>query len=299
MSTLLSVSDLVALQTTTPGLVLLDVRLPDDYAAERIPGSVNQCVFEIVFFPELEKKGISKDQPICVLGHAQDSHEAPMAAEKLERAGWTQVFEFRGGLDAWRAEGHAVEKSSPLETVSPLADGRYEIDLKESKVEWTGRNLINKHSGQVALSSGFVDFKQGMPVSGGATINMRRIMCSDLAGSDLHDVLIHHLESDDFFDVGRFPIALFSFHRAERCSECPGCTNLKLHGQFTMKAITHPLVIDATAGYTPEGKAALQANFTLNRTQWEILYGSGSFFRRLAGHLVNDAIEIQLRIITA
>lgn len=298
MSTLLSISDLVDLQGRTPGLVLLDVRLPDDFAAERIPGSINQCVFEVIFLKELEAKGLSKDQAICVLGAAEDSHEARLAAEKLERAGWSQVFEFRGGIEAWRHAGHAVEKTQDLEGTPPLADGRYELDLTQSRVEWTGRNLINKHWGQVAISSGFVDFKQGMPVSGGATIDMRRITCTDLASSDLHDVLIHHLESDDFFDVSRFPIALYSFHRAERISECPGCPNLKLHGQFTLKAVTHPIVIDATAGFTPEGKAALQASFSLNRTQWDVLYGSGSFFRRLAGHLVNDAIEIQLRIIT-
>lgn len=299
MSTLLSVSDLVDLQSRTPGLVLLDVRLPDDFAAERIPGSINQCVFEVVFLQELEAKGVTREQAVCVVGAAEDSHESRLAAEKLERGGWSQVFEFRGGLDSWRVAGHAVEKTQPLNNPPSLADGRYELDLTQSKVEWTGRNLINKHSGQVVISSGFVDFKHGLPVSGGATLDMRRITCTDLAGSELHDVLIHHLESDDFFDVTRFPIALYSFHRAERISECPGCPNLKLHGQFTLKAVTHPIVIEATAGYTSEGKAALQASFSLNRTQWDVLYGSGSFFRRLAGHLVNDAIEIQLRIITA
>jgi hypothetical protein len=36
----------------------------------------------------------------------------------------------------------------------------------------------------------------------------------------------------------------------------------------------------------------------IDRTLWNVLYGSGKYFRRLGGHLVNDQIEIQLRIVT-
>jgi len=53
-----------------------------------------------------------------------------------------------------------------------------------------------------------------------------------------------------------------------------------------------------TTGITPEGKLAAQASFTIDRTRWNVIYGSGKFFRSLGGHLVNDLIEIQLRIVT-
>src|SRR5207248_409184 len=137
-------------------------------------------------------------------------------------------------------------------------------------------------------SAGKVEFHDGLPVRGEAALDMRRITNSDLAGSELHDVLIRHLESDDFFDVAQFPEAHFSFDKAVRCSDHPGCRNLKLEGQLTLRGISRPLVVEAAAGITPEGKAALQSTFLLKRTDWGVLYGSGSFFRRLAGHLVND-----------
>jgi polyisoprenoid-binding protein YceI len=144
-----------------------------------------------------------------------------------------------------------------------------------------------------------VEFRGGRPVAGGAVLDLRRITCSDLAGNPLHDVLIHHLQSDDFFDVERFPEARFSFSRAEPCGDRPGSRNLKLHGELTLRGVTRPLVVEAASGVTPEGKGALQGAFALNRTEWGVLYGSGSFFKRLAGHLVNDEIEIHLRILTA
>jgi rhodanese-related sulfurtransferase len=280
-------------------LALIDVRLAEDYAAGHIPGAVNQCVFEIAFLPELQSRSIPKDAPVAVYGAGEDSHESRMAAEKLERAGFTQVHEFRGGLEAWTAAGNPVEQRSPAAPAPKIADGVHALDLAESKVVWIGRNLINKHWGHVALSAGQVEVREGIPVKGEVTLDMKRLTCSDLAGNPLHDVLIHHLESDDFFDVARFPEARFSFDRAEGCSDRAGCRNLKLHGQLTVRGVTKPLVIEASAGITPEGKAALQSTFCLNRTAWGVLYGSGSFFRRLAGHLVNDEIELQLRILTA
>ena len=79
-------------------------------------------------------------------------------------------------------------------------------------------------------------------------------------------MLIHHLESDDFFDVARFPEARFTFDRVEICSELPGCRNLRLHGDLTLRGVTKPLVVEAASGFTPEGRAALQSTFAIDRT---------------------------------
>ena len=299
MSTIVTAQELTNLLREPDGCALLDVRLAEDFAGEHLPAAVNQCVFEVVFLTELEQKGIRKDQPLCVYGAAEDSQESIMAAEKLERAGYTQVFDFRGGVEAWRAAGLAIEEQAVAAANAAVKDGRHPLDLSESRVVWVGRNLLNKHWGHVAISSGYVEFRGELPVRGEAVLDMRRITCSDLAGDALHDVLIHHLESDDFFDVARFPEARFVFDRVEVCSTRPGCQNLRLHGELTLRGVTQPLVIDASAGVTTEGKAALQATLSIDRTAWGVLYGSGRFFRRLAGHLVNDHIELQLRVVTS
>jgi rhodanese-related sulfurtransferase/polyisoprenoid-binding protein YceI len=298
MSTILNASQLKE-RLDRRDLVLLDVRLPEDFACSHLPGAENQCVYEVTFLPEIEKKNHPKDKAVCVYGAGEDSHESRMAAEKLERMGFTQVFDFRGGLDAWTAAGNTVESKGAAFGEPKIADGTHSLDLKESKVLWTGRNLINKHCGEVALASGLVVVRDGLPASGEATLDLKRITCTDLAGETMHDVLIQHLGSDDFFDVARFPAAKFTFDRAECTSKAPGCTNLRLLGALTMRGVTKPLVIAAAAGITSEGKAALQSAFTLDRTDWGVLYGSGRFFRRLAGHLVNDTIELQLRLLTA
>ncbi|QIF04881.1 YceI family protein [Roseimicrobium sp. ORNL1] len=298
MSTTITPADLRDLQTHHPDLLLLDVRLPEDFAEGHLPDAVNQCVFEMVFFPELEKRQLAKDRPIAVYGAGESSLESQVAAEKLERAGFTRVHDLRGGVTAWTAQGLSLENVLPPASPPAIKNGTHALDLTESRVVWVGRNLINKHWGQVGIRSGEVLFENGNVVRGEVVLDMHRITSSDLAGSDLHDVLIHHLESDDFFDVERFPEARFTIERTEVCADCPGSRNLRLHGALNLRGITHPLTVEAAAGLTPEGKAALQTTFTLDRTQWGILYGSGKFFQRLAGHLVNDDLELQVRILT-
>ncbi len=299
MKTITSVTELEQARADHPGSVLLDVRLPEDYAAGHLPEAVNQCVYEVAFLPELEKRGLAKEACLLVYGAGGTSAESRTAAEKLERAGFTQVANFTGGMDAWTAAGRTTEGGAAALPAPVVRDGEHALDLAESRVVWVGRNLINKHWGSVAVESGQVTFQEGQAVSGEVVLDMRRILCSDLAGSDLHDVLIHHLESDDFFDVGRFPQARFAFDRTEVCADAPGCRNLRLHGKLTLRGVTRPLTVEAAAGFTAEGKAALQSTFTIDRTAWGVEYGSGRLFRRLAGHLVNDEIELQVRMLTA
>lgn len=289
---------LTELREQHPGLLLVDTRLAEDYAIEHIPGARNQCVFEVAFLGELSGVIADKNQALCVYGASESSHESRMAAEKLERAGFTAVHEFRGGLEAWKAAGNAVAGTAAPLPAPVMHDGRYALDVRESTVVWVGRNLINRHWGHVALASGHVEFRDGKILGGEAVLDMRRITCSDLMGNALHEVLIRHLESDDFFDVERYPEARFQFAEGVICSESAGCRNLRLAGSLTLRGITKPLSIESSAGFTPDGKAALQASLLIDRTEWNVLYGSGKFFHRLAGHLVNDHIELQLRILT-
>ncbi len=278
--------------------VLLDVRLNEDYNEAHLLGAVNNCVFEVTFLEQMAE--YSKDTSIVVYGYNQDSYESRTAYAKLLRAGYTHVFDYRDGIQDWENAGQPVEMGPPVNRESGLPDGECELDFNASSLEWLGRNLLNKHHGLLKISRGVIEFQDGMPVSGEFTFNMKGMTCTDLAGSNLHDVLIAHLQSDDFFDVERFPEAVFDMGKAQRMpGSTPGAVNMNLVGDLTIKDITRPLSIPAVAGMTPEGQFALQASFSIDRTLWDVIYGSGQFFHRLAGHLVNDLIDIQIRLLTA
>ena len=76
-----------------PGLVLLDVRLAEDFAAEHLRGAVNNCVFEVQFLERMKTIAPEWKTPICCYGIAEGSLESPVAAEKLLRAGYNTVFD--------------------------------------------------------------------------------------------------------------------------------------------------------------------------------------------------------------
>jgi polyisoprenoid-binding protein YceI/rhodanese-related sulfurtransferase len=285
---------------TSAAPVLIDVRLEEDYLAAHLPEAKNNCVYEVSFSERMSDVAPRKDVAVCVYGAASDSCEARMAAAKLVRAGYGEVLEMRAGLDGWRSAGLEVKSEGASKQDNPAPpEGWREIDLTESRVEWVGRNLLNKHNGTIAIKSGKLHFHQGELRSGEVTLDMHAIVCHDLSGDQLHDVLIAHLQSDDFFDVELYPESKFIVSSAESVSQpTPGAPNLKVHGELTLKNVALPVELLATAGMTPEGKAAAQASLAIDRTLWHVIYGSGKYFRNLGGHLVNDMIELQLRIVT-
>lgn len=280
--------------------VLIDVRLPEDHAAGSIPGAVANCVYEVAFLERMP--GLApKERAVCVYGEDTDSLESRVAAEKLVRQGYMEVMDFRGGLVAWKAAGFAVKPSSgalAAEVPEPR-DGIHPLDLTESRVQWTGRNLLNRHDGTLRLKSGEVEIHEGRLDGGSFVLDMRGIACRDLAGEPVHEVLIAHLLSDDFFDVEAYPEASFRIIAARPVAEAtPGSPDLKIRGLLTLKGTEGEVEFLASTGITAEGKLAAQASFAIDRTRWNVIYGSGKFFRSLGGHLVNDMIEIQLRIVT-
>ena len=277
---------------------LLDVRLADDFAASHLPGAANNCVFEVAFAARLAECAPDKTSPVIVYGTATDSHESRHAADKLERLGYERILDYRDGLAGWQTAGNQVESGPPLPPPPPAPHGRIEVDLSESRLEWTGRNILSKHFGTVALKSGHLEFNQGELVGGEFVIDMEKMLCDDLAGDDMHDVLIAHLESDDFFDVGNHPEARYRIHSSEPINNGNASSpNLRLHGELMLRGESNPLAIDATTGLTPEGLPAAQATLALDRTAWGSIYGSARFFRRLGMHLVNELVDLQLRIV--
>ncbi|MEK7954443.1 YceI family protein [Luteolibacter soli] len=276
---------------------LIDVRLSEDYQCCRLPGAVNNCVFEVAFTDRMPALAPDLSAPVCLYGAGEASIESHMAAEKLLRLGYTAVHELDGGIAAWRDAGMPVEES-PEPSSPALFDGIYRIDLSESRIQWTGRNLLNHHTGHIALKAGELIITDGQLAGGSFVIDMANITSLDLAGNPLHDVLIRHLHDHDFFDASLFPEARFEITSATPVKGAtPGSPNLHISGKLTLKDVTAPLDFLASAGITDKGKPAAQATLSFDRTLWNVLYGSGKWFHHLGGHLVNDLIELQLRIV--
>ncbi len=277
---------------------LIDVLLPEDYACRRIPGAGNACVYEMVFLEHIAECVPDKNQTVVVYDESGSTQAARDARQKLERAGYRRVSVLEGGLQAWRAAGLAVETVSVSEP-PVIRDGVYGIDPEKSVVEWSGRNINNRHHGRIAVSEGGVTIQNGVPVAGSCLLDMASIINLDLQDEGWRTMLIRHLKSDDFFDVERYPTARIELKGgAAIAGATPGTPNVELAAQLTIKDVTRPICFPAIIAAQEDGTLKAQAMLDLDRTLWNVCYGSGKLYERLGMHLVNDLISIELFIVT-
>ena len=278
--------------------VVIDVLTPEDHAACHISGAHNACVYEIVFLDRVAEYVSDREMPIVVYDYTGTTQAAENAREKLIQAGYQSVHVLSGGLSAWRAAAYPVEGNNPagFEEIS-FHDGTYTVDLEKSRLEWIGRNLNNRHYGRIAIAGGELIVRNGVPANGRIVLNMSSITDLDLQDDSLCELLNRHLKSDDFFAVDRFPTAEFEMAGWEPLTKAtPGTPNCMVTGSLTIKDIRRPVSFPAVIGSREDGSISAHASFDIDRTLWNVLYGSGRLFERLGMHLVHDLISLELFI---
>jgi rhodanese-related sulfurtransferase/polyisoprenoid-binding protein YceI len=279
-------------------VTLIDVMLPEDFAAKHIPGAMNACVYEMVFLDRISECVTDRNQAIVVYDDSGTTMTARTAREKLVRAGFLNVAFLEGGQQAWLEAGFASGPDVPLVITPGIGVGSYIIDVEKSVIEWSGRNITNRHHGRIAISEGMVEFENGRPVAGRFVLDMRSITNLDLHDTAWRDMLLRHLMSDDFFDVAQYPTARFELTGASPITACsPGTPNMEIAGLLTIKETTLPFCFPAIIAIQDDGSIKAQASIQFDRTLWNVCYGSGKMFERLGMHLVNDLVSVELFIV--
>jgi rhodanese-related sulfurtransferase len=94
-------------QTQDPATVVVDVREPDEYAAGHLPRAVNVprgvLEFRAGGIPELANPNAK------VLLYCRSGGRSALAAQALQRLGYTNVFSMSGGYDAWQAQSSMAQ----------------------------------------------------------------------------------------------------------------------------------------------------------------------------------------------
>ena len=105
--------------------------------------------------------------------------------------------------------------------------------------------------------------------------------------------------SDDFFWADRFPTAAFTLERLTPIGGSHLTTpNYTVEGSLEMMGIGVYQQFPATLTTLPDQRLAAEAHFDIDRTRWNIIYGSSRFFDHLGMHAVFDLISVQLRLVT-
>jgi len=281
---------------------LIDTLTSDHYRKVHLPNSASACVFEVSFIEQVMTITENKDALIVLYGSSARTMDAFTAAEKLAQEGYRQINVLQGGIEAWRSagkalEGEAVGEPDDPQTFLQVENRSYRVDKDQSIIEWTGRNPNATHFGNIKIDSGELTVNDGT-ISGTFHIDMNSITNLNLEGDELQPILIDHLKSDDFFLTKLFPTAKFEILSAKPVKE-PFLTtpNYQINGTLKLRGIKAQQEFMATVTKTAENGISAEAHFDVDRTRWNIIYGSTRFFEHLGMHLVFDLISIQVRIV--
>jgi rhodanese-related sulfurtransferase len=279
-------------------VVVIDVMTPEDYADCHIAGAQNACVYEIVFQDRMAELVPELASTLVVYDLSGTTRTVEDAQEKLARAGYRSVAVLSGGLNAWRAAGYPVVGNNPHGTAAAsLCAGCYRIDTEQSRLEWIGRNFNNRHNGRITIAEGELVLANGLPAEGRIVLDMTSIADLDLTDSYWREMLVRHLKSGDFFEVDRFPTAKFELHRWEPCPrDLAGIYRGAAYGSLTIKDVTRQVQFPSDISPQEDGSIKAHAAFDIDRTLWNIRYGSGKLYERLGMHWVHDLISLELFI---
>ncbi len=163
-----------------------------------------------------------------------------------------------------------------------IEDGKKQIKIETSKVTWKGYKVTGSHQGTINLKEGELTFKNDKLVGGNFTIDMSSIVNTDMEG-EYKAKLEGHLKSDDFFGVEKFPSAILIFKEVKST----GKNSYEVTADLTIKNKTNPVTFDISI----YGNKAT-ANIKIDRTKFDVRYGSTSFFDDLQDKAIYDEFDL-------
>jgi rhodanese-related sulfurtransferase len=87
-----------------PGVIILDVRTPEEFNAGHIPNAININVADSNFFSEVSK--LDKNATFAV--YCRSANRSAVATNEMAELGFTDMYDMQGGIIDWEAAGGPV-----------------------------------------------------------------------------------------------------------------------------------------------------------------------------------------------
>jgi polyisoprenoid-binding protein YceI len=169
----------------------------------------------------------------------------------------------------------------------------FSIDTQASEITWKAYKVTGSHEGTLAVQDGQLDFKEGQLTGGTFVIDMNSIDVTDIDGQGAVK-LEGHLKSQDFFGVEAHPTAAFTITKVVNRGT-PG--DYRITGDITIKETTKEIRFNAQV-VEQEGNYVATADLKLDRTDFNVRYGSGSFFENLGDKTIYDEFDLNIKLVT-
>ena len=161
------------------------------------------------------------------------------------------------------------------------------VDAQKSKIEWKADKVTGSHNGTINIKNGHLIFNKDVLAGGEFEIDMNSIECVDLEG-EWKNKLEGHLKSDDFFSVENFQISKLKITKVKQLTS----NKYECIALLTIKDQSKKIKFEAIVL-----KDSARANILIDRTQFNIKYGSGSFFKGLGDNMIYDEFSLNINLI--
>lgn len=156
------------------------------------------------------------------------------------------------------------------------------INTEASTITWKAYKVTGSHEGTINLASGNLDFNGTILTGGAFIVDMTTINTTDLEG-EYKQKLDGHLHSDDFFGTATHKTASLEITSVK----ASGKNAYDATANLTIKNITKEVNFTISV----YGSKAT-ANLKVDRSQFDIRYGSGSFFDNLGDKTIYDEFDL-------
>jgi polyisoprenoid-binding protein YceI len=177
-------------------------------------------------------------------------------------------------------------------TTEAIKNKNYSIDTKLTTATWVGKKVTGQHTGGITISKGAIEAKGKEIVGGSFEFDMTSITNTDLTDKEWNDKLMTHLKSDDFFSVAKNPTATFVVTKAAMKSE----GKYDITGKLTIKGITNEITFPADVKIDDKTFVTI-AKIMINRTKFDIKYGSATFSDALGDKAISDEFELDINLV--
>ncbi|MCF7820143.1 MAG: YceI family protein [Candidatus Pacebacteria bacterium] len=175
-----------------------------------------------------------------------------------------------------------------------INNGDYIVDAGLSEINWKGERIIgSSHAGKLRIKSGEFSIDDEKINSGTIVFDMQSI-----ADNENNQRLITHLKSDDFFSVETYPEATLTIKESSLKTAEENRAVFDVVADLEIKGIVNEINFEAIL----EPKNNFLSVYTkteIDRTRWNVRYGSGKFFDNLGDNTIKDAIELEVNLISS
>jgi polyisoprenoid-binding protein YceI len=172
------------------------------------------------------------------------------------------------------------------------------IDLVKSQIEWTGKKITGSHKGTINLTSGNLEIDNKEITGGEFVIDMKSIICSDIESKESNLRLVNHLKDDDFFSVEKFPTSKIVINIVVKLKENKEGWTHNIYADLTIKGITKEVIFQSKMKAESKERTSVYAEIIVDRSQYDVKYGSTSFFSNLANKAIDNEMFFKVKLFT-